>query len=161
MRIGDSAFVAAVRRVAGPCTRLTLHFEPALAPGARVRDVRSQAGPVSYRTVQTGRDLHVAADVRLDAGEAELTIHHTPGWRLVQHEARLERGDRSRSLKVLDARLDGDALQVSLEGRAGWSYEIEVHKPSGLVGNETVSFAGTVGDPRDGYAKATVRFSQR
>jgi hypothetical protein len=161
MRIDDSAFVAEVRRVAGPPTALTLHFDPALAPGARVRDVRSQAGPVSYRTVQTGRDLHVIADVRLDAGEAELTVRHTPGWRLVEHEAEVERGDRSRRLKVLDARLDGDALRVSLEGRAGWSYELEIHKPNGLVGNETVSFAGAVGDPQDGYARAAVRFSQR
>jgi glycogen debranching enzyme len=161
LHIGDSAFTATVRRVRGPSTPLTVHFEPALAPGASVRDVRSRVSPVPYRTVQTGRDMHVSADVRLDAGAAEVTIRHTPGWRLVVPAPQLERGERSRSLKVLDARLVGEALQVSLEGRAGRSYELEVHKPNGVVGNETVSFAGAVGDPQDGYARAAVRFSQR
>ena len=158
-RVADTAVVASVRRVGGSAP-VTLHLEPALAPGARVRDVRTRTGPVTYRTAQTGRDLHVSVDVPLPAGELEVTIRHTPGWRLAVAEPVPERGSRSRSLKVLDARLDGDALQVSLEGRAGWAYQIEVHKPNGRVGNETVRFAAGAGDPRDDYTRAVVRFSQ-
>jgi len=157
LRVGDTAFTATVQRVGGSPAPLTLHFEPALAPGSRVRDVRTRTGPVTYRTAATGRDVHVSFDVRLDGGEAEATIRHTPGWRLVIVEPQVARGDRSQSLKVLDARLEGDALQLKLEGRAGQSYELEVHKPSGRVGIETVRFAGAGGDPRDGYAAAALR----
>ena len=157
LRIDDTAFTATVRQVGGAPMPLTLHFDPALAPGTRVHDVRTASGPVTYRTAETGRDVHVSFDVRLGTGPAEVTIRHTPGWRLVVHEPPVERGDRSRSLKVLDARLDGDALQLSLEGYAGWSYEFEVHKPNGRVGNEIVRFAPDAGDARDGYARTVVR----
>jgi hypothetical protein len=160
LRIRDTTFTASVRRTGGDASPLTLHFEPALAPGATVRGVRTRTGPVTYRTAQTGRDVHVSIDVPWRSDEVEVTIRHTPGWRLAIAEPPLERGDRSRSLKVLDARLDGDALQVSLEGRAGWSYQVEVHKPSGHVGIETVRFAAGAGDLRDDYASAVVRFSQ-
>jgi glycogen debranching enzyme len=160
LRVRDTLFTASVRRVGGAASPLKLHLEPALAPGARVRDVRTGTGPVTYRTAQTGRDVHVAVDVPLGTGEVEVSIRHTPGWRLAIAEPPLERGGRSRSLKVLDARLTGGALEVSLEGRAGWSYQFEVHKPSGHVGIETVRFAAGAGDPRDDYARTVVRFSQ-
>jgi hypothetical protein len=157
LRVEDTAFTATVRRVGGRPTPLTLHFEPALAPGARVRDVRAANGPVAFRTTQTGRDIHVSFDVHLGPGPAEVVIRHTPGWRLFVTEPTVERGDRSRSLKVLDARLDGDALQLSLEGRAGRTYELEVHKPNGSIGNEIVRFAEAAGDPQDGYGRIAIR----
>ena len=159
LRISDTAFTATVRRASGPPVPLVLHLDPALAPGARVRDVRTRTGAVAFHTVQTGRDLHVSVDVPLGAGEAEVTIRHSPGWRLVLTDPAPVRGDRSRSLKVLDARLDGDALALSLEGRAGRTYPLEIHKPSGRVAIETVRFAPGTGDPRDDYARTEVRIS--
>jgi len=155
--VADTAFTATVRRVGGSPTPLTLHLESALAPGARVRDVRSQNAPVIYRTAPTARDLHVSVDVPLGAGQTVVAVRHTPGWRLALAEPAPGRGDRSRDLKVLDARLDGEALRLSLEGRAGWSYQLEVHKPNGHVGIETVRLPEGAGDPRDGYARAEVR----
>jgi glycogen debranching enzyme len=157
LQVGDTAFTATVRRVGGAAVPLRLHFEPALAPGARVRDVRTRQGPVTYRTTQTGRDVHVSFDLQLDAGGTAVTIRHSPGWRLVVTAPQLQRGERSRSLKVVDARLDADAFQLSLEGRAGWSYQIEVHKPNGRVANEIVRFAAGAGDPQDDYARLAVR----
>lgn len=103
----------------------------------------------------------MAADVQLDTGEVQVAVRHTAGWRLVVAQPPLERGGRSRSLKVLDARLEGDTFLVSLEGRAGWSYALEVHKPNGLIVNEVVRLDGAAGDPQDGYARTAVRFSRK
>ena len=161
LAVSDTAIVTSVRRTGGARSHVTLHLEPALAPGARVHDVRTQTGQLTYRTVQTGRDVHVSVDVPLDTGEVRAAIRHTRGWRLVIVQPPLERGNRSRSLKVLDARLDGDGLLVSLDGRAGGSYEVEVHEPSGHIESRVVRFTEAAGDPRDGYARAAVRFSQQ
>jgi hypothetical protein len=158
LRVGDTAFTATVQRAGGAPAPLTLRFEPALPPGARVRDVRTASGPVTCRTASTGRDVHVYCDVPFRAGQAavELTVRHTAGWRLEVGDPPPGRGDRSRSLKVVDARLVADGFEVSVEGRAGSTYEFEVHGPEGAVRRETVRIPEGAGDPRDGYAEAVI-----
>ncbi|HTT69178.1 MAG TPA: hypothetical protein VMF70_14235 [Gemmatimonadales bacterium] len=156
LRVSDSTFAATVHRITGAAP-LVLHFEPALAPGARVRDVRAAGGVVAFRSVATGRDVHVSFDLRLADSVASVVIRHTPGWRLVTADPTPSRGDRSRALKVLDARVDGEVFALDLEGRAGVAYRVEVHKPTGGVGIQTVRFPEDGGDSRDGYAKTAVR----
>ena len=155
--VSDTAFVAEVRPVSGPATPLTLRFAPALAPGAGVRDVRTATGPVTYRTDGTGRDVHVSFAVRLDGAPVRVTVRHTPGWRLAVPADPIERGERSSSLKIVDARLAGGALALRLEGRAGRRYRLEVHRPDGRVTMETVVVPEGTGDPRDGYAAVTLQ----
>ncbi len=157
-RVSDTAFVAEVRPVAGPSTPLRLRFDPALAPGARVREVRGPGGGgVTYRTAETGRDTHVSFEVRLGGAPLRVAVRHTPGWRLVVAGDPAERGERSRSLKIVDARLAGGGLALSVEGRAGWRYQVEVHRPDGSVMVQTVSVPEGAGDPRDGYASVTLQ----
>jgi hypothetical protein len=155
--VSDTAFVAEVRPVAGPATPLTLRFDPALAPGARVRDVRTPAGVVTYRTAETGRDVHLSFDVRLEAAPVRVTVRHAPGWRLAVVGQAIERGERSGSLKILDARLAGSALALRLEGRSGRRYQLEVHRPDGRVTVEPVVVPDGAGDPRDGYASVSLQ----
>ncbi len=155
--VTDTSFAASVRRVSGPASPLTLRFAPALAPGARIRDVRWRSGGrVTYRTAATGRDVHVLFDVPLGDRGADVVVRHTPGWRLEVPDVAPGRGDRSANLKILDARLDGDAFALSVEGRAGHRYDVVVHRPDGRIGHETIPIPGP-GDPRDDYARATLR----
>jgi hypothetical protein len=156
--VSDTTLVIEVRRVSGPSGPLTLHFDPALAPGARVREVRSAGGPVTYRTELTGRDLHVSFDVRLEAAGAEVTVRHTPGWRLAGDDSPPLRGERSHALKILDARQAGDALELSVEGRAGQQYRLEVHRPNGSVRIESILVPEGAGDHQDGYVGVSLRF---
>ena len=158
LRVSDTAFAAVVRRVRRGVSRLRLHFEPALAPGAVVREVRAGRVAAAYHVAQTGLDEHVAFDIDLDGDSAAVVVRHLPGWRLVVADSPPSRGDRSRNLKVVSARLVGDAFEVGVEGLAGTSYVIEVHKPSGHVGIETVRLPDGPGDARDGYAKTVVRW---
>lgn len=154
--VSDSALGVSVRRVGGAAP-LTLHFEPALAPGARVREVRVGGHPTPFRSVDTGRDVHVVFDVPLGEG-AEVTIRHLPGWRLEREEEPPERGARSRRLKILEARLEGDAFILAVEGRAGWRYRVLVRRPSGPPSQEVVELPAAGGDSTDGYVRAVRRF---
>ncbi len=163
-RVTDTSFTASVRHAGGAALPLTLRFAPALAPGARVRDVRAGGRALAFRVERTGRDEHVDFDLPFAGGTgAEVTVRHTRGWRLVPDDVAPARGDRSRNLKILDARLaDGrgagsGVLEVSLEGRAGLRYRLEVHLPDGSVRNEVIQMPEGTGDPRDGYAPVTLR----
>jgi hypothetical protein len=165
-RVTDTSFSAVIRRAAGGAAGLTLHFDPALAPGARVRDVRAGGRAVPFRVHDTGRDVHVAFDVPLGAGGAgagaEVTVRHSRGWRLVAPDPAPARGDRSRNLKILDARIAGGPgaagdLLVRLEGRAGARYALEVRRPDGSVRTEWVEVPEGPGDARDGYSPVSLR----
>ncbi len=156
-RVSDTALVAEVRPVSGPATPLTLRFDPALAPGARVRDVRARSDVVTYRTAETGRDVHVSFDVALGADPVQVVVRHTRGWRLATAERIPARGERSENLKILEARRAGDALEITMEGRAGRSYPLEVYRPSGARTVESVNVPAGAGDPREGYASVTLR----
>ena len=165
-RVTDTTFSASVRRSVAGASPLTLRFDPALAPGARVRDVRAGGRPVPFRAEDTGRDVHVTFDVALGPGASEIVVRHTRGWRLVADDVAPARGDRSRNLKILDARLvgpEGDgkgpgAFEVSLEGRAGIRYRLEVHRPDGSVRTEWVRVLEGSGDRWDDYGSASLRF---
>ncbi|MEK7668780.1 MAG: GH116 family glycosyl hydrolase [Gemmatimonadota bacterium] len=153
--VSDTAFRATVRRVRGG-SALTLRFEPSLAPGARVQSVTAGGRAVPYRTTSNGRAVLVAFEVPLGEG-ADVQVRHSGGWRLDPGGTPPDRGDRSRRLKVLDARVDDGTFVATLEGRAGVSYEITIVRPGGRVSRETVEFPGG-GDPRDGYVRKVLRF---
>jgi hypothetical protein len=112
---------------------------------------------VTYRTAETGRDVHVSFDLRLGSAPVRVTVRHTAGWRLALPAEAVERGERSRNLKIVDARLAGGGLALRLEGRAGRRYQLEVHRPDGSVTMEPVVVPDGAGDPRDGYASLTLQ----
>lgn len=154
--VRDTSFTASVRRVSGTAP-LTLRFEPALAPGARVREVSSGGRRVAYRTASVGRAQLVSFDLPLAEG-AEVAVRHSVGWRLDVPAGEPERGERSRRLKVLDARVVDGAFVVAVEGRAGQSYDLGVVHPGGRTTREVVAFPADGGDARDGYLSRTLRF---
>lgn len=154
--VGDTAFRATVRRVGGR-SPLMLRFEPALAPGARVQGVTVGGRAVPFRTASNGRAVLVSFDVPLGEG-AEVLVRHSAGWRLELDGTPPERGERSRRIKVLDARVEDGTFVVAFEGRAGARYEIGVVRPGGGSSREVVEFPAEGGDPRDGYVGRAVRF---
>jgi len=156
LSVRDSAFRARVSRVSGRAP-VMLRVEPSLAPGARVVSVTAGGRPVRYRSSSNGRSEVVSLEAPLGEG-AEIVVRHTPGWRLVLPGGGPERGERSHRLKVLDARLEGGVFAVTVEGRAGARYEVDVVKPAGPPAREAVEFPVDGGDPRDGYVRRVVRF---
>ena len=158
--VSDTAFTATVRRTGGSDAPVTLELAPALAPGSRILAVRANGERVTYRTAQTGRDVHIYVEARLGR-EAKVTVRHTAGWRLEVAGDPPRRGDRSRALKVLDARLEGDTLVASLEGLAGRLYRFQVFGPGrggmGRLRADSVRFPAGPGDAQDGYTGAVIR----
>jgi hypothetical protein len=86
-----------------------------------------------------------------------VTVRHTAGWRLVVTGPPVERGERSGSLKIVDARLAGGGLALRVEAKAGRRYQLEVHRPDGRVTMEPVAVPDGAGDPRDGYATVSLQ----
>jgi hypothetical protein len=154
----DTLFAMTVRRTAG-ATSVTLRVSPALAPGARLREVTVDGRRVAARTEDHGRDVHVSLEVPMAQAlrTMEIVVRHAPGWRIETGDAAPERGSRSRNLKVLDARAEGGGLLLEVEGVAGRSYEVVVHGPVGPPRREVLAMPAVGGDPRDGY----VRISRR
>jgi hypothetical protein len=155
--VRDTAIVIGVRRTSGRLP-VTLQFAPALAPGARVREVVAGGRRVPYQVRDNGRDIHVVFQIAMAPGEAgtEVAIRHTAGWRIVVDEPAPESGDRSRQLKVLDARVQDGSLVLDLEGAAGRAYGLTVYRPGGPPRREVVGMPA-LGDPRDGYVHVTRR----
>ena len=152
LTVTDTSSTATVRRVSGAAP-VQIHFEPAIAPGAEVVAARVAGRSVAARTVDNGRDRHVAMDVPLAGGSVEIVLRHRPGWRLELPETQPMRGDRSRRLKILDARPQGDALVLRAEGPAGASVPISVHRPDGRVVREVIDLPRDGADTRDGYVR--------
>ena len=155
--VRDTAVVIAVRRTSGNLP-VTLQFAPAIAPGARVREVTASGRRIPFQTQENGRDVHVVLQVVLAPGTpgTEVAVRHTRGWRIVSAEAPPEIGERSRQLKVLDARVEGRELVLELEGRAGRAYELTVFAPGGASRREVVQMPSG-GDAQDGYVHVTRR----
>jgi glycogen debranching enzyme len=153
--VRDSLFKAVVRRVSGSGP-LTLRFEPALAPGALVRTVTAGGRAVPFRVTSNGRAELASFEVALGDG-VEVVVRHSPGWRLDVPADTPQRGERSRNLKILDARVEGGVFVVAVEGLAGATYELGVVRPGGREGRETVAFPATGGDARDGYVGRVLR----
>ncbi len=154
--VRDTLFRAAVRRVSGTGA-LTLRFEPALAPGARVRAVTAGGRGVPFRASSVGRAELVAFEVPLGEG-ADVSVRHSPGWRLDLPSDEPARGERSRHLKVLDASVVDGVFVVQVEGRAGMRYEIGLVHPDGRTTREALAFPAEGGDVRDGYLVRTFRY---
>ncbi len=155
--VRDTLLEVAVRRTAGDAP-LVLRLDPALAPGAVPRRVTVDGRAVQARARDTGRDVHAMLDVPLarGMGGTRIALRHTRGWRLERDVLGPARGDRSRQLKVLDARVEGGALVLAAEGRAGWRYPVRVVGPSGAWADTLVADS-VGGDARDGYVRVNRR----
>src|SRR4029453_5392404 len=87
-------------------------------------------------------------------GRVEITVPFEPGYEISLPTRAPSRGDRSRGIRMLDQRLDGDALVVTLEGPAGHTDPLPFfHRERNPL---SVSFPAA-GDPVDNYSRLTLR----
>ncbi|HSC28621.1 MAG TPA: glycosyl hydrolase family 65 protein [Vicinamibacterales bacterium] len=104
-----------------------LSLEIVLPPGAE--PISSTA---SRRFVQVEGDPGRGARLRLDADIDKLEtiqLRHRPGIEVATVNEPLQLGDESRRLRIIDARLDGDTYTVSLQGRSGRTYRLNIDLP--------------------------------
>jgi glycogen debranching enzyme len=129
----------------------TLVFRPHLPVGSKLGDVRVKGGlPLSSAEPrQTARDLELTIKTVV-TGPVEITVEFEPGYEVSLPVVVPARGDRSRGIRLLDQRLVGDALVLTLEGPAGATDTLSVRH--GEPNQVPVSFPAP-GDSLDGYSK--------
>jgi glycogen debranching enzyme len=98
---------------------------------------------------QTARDVEVSVRTVL-IGRVEINVAFQPGYEVSLPLVVPARGDRSRGVRLLDQRLAGDALVLTLEGPAGTTDTISVRH--GEVNRVPMKFPAP-GDPLDGYSR--------
>lgn len=131
----------------------TLYFEPHLPLGSRVTGVTVNGDPVAFDTLPNPRDTQVRARIPLTANP-EIVVQHTIGYELVILQPQAHRGDRSKSMRVLDMRLVGGELVIQAEAPAGSTFAISLaHDPLTV---QPAEFPGQ-GDPIDGYVRREIR----
>lgn len=131
----------------------TLIFAPHLPLGASVGKVTANGTDIKCQVIVSQRDTQPVCRLSGER-DLEVVVNHTPGFQVELPEIPVRRGDPSRNLRLVDQRLAGDTLVLSLEGPAGTEQQITVlHGEKRTI---PVRFARP-GDPVDGYAGAEVR----
>lgn len=103
-------------------------FSPALGAGARVKAVRADGKAPKWRLEDTGLDVHPTVEFTLGAREA-VEVQYDPGVELGTPDNPTRVGDGTRSLKILDARVEANRLTLQVEGLSGVSYAYRVYLP--------------------------------
>lgn len=141
---------------------LKFTFAPALGLGAG-----------GFSASLNGRPLEVVVDTEPSAqsvrprvefplsGDDTIELRFTPGLEVALPEVASTTGDASRGLRLVRSRLSGGALVLSLEGRAGESYALEVLNGDRLASVEGAAFDGrrlavSFPGPSCGYIPAEV-----
>ena len=139
-----------IRGVGGPDT---LAFEPHLPIGSRVTAITVNGTPVPFDSVPNPRDTQVRARIPF-ADSLDIVVQHTTGYQLVIRQPLTLRGERSKSMRVLDIRLVGGELVIQAEAPAGSTITISLaHDPMSV---QPAEFDGE-GDPVDGYVRKEFR----
>ena len=135
LRIGRDRIDAAITRERGvyaiSLRRLTvgpavfMRVAPALPLGARIDRIVVDDGDVDVQAEESVHDLHAVADVTL-LRDAHVEFHYTGGIEVIAPPERVEPGDASQDLKVLDFRREGREYVLLLEGVAGDSYTLQL-----------------------------------
>jgi hypothetical protein len=135
MRIGRDRIDAAITRERGvyevSLRRLTagppvfIRVAPSLPLGARLERIIVDDRDVDIQAEESVHDLHAVADVTL-LRDAHVEFHYAGGIEVMGPPERVEPGDASRDVKVLDFRREGREYLILLEGVAGESYVLQL-----------------------------------
>ena len=156
---------------------LTIVLSPALPIGAGMI-ASSSRGAVSRGRDSSfsGGDVHATSTHTL-RDSLTVTVDAYGGWTVIAPARAPRIGDRSSALRVIAERVDGATYIVTLEGRAGASYDLRVRGPGvPVVAGAELSSGGAPdakgyrgvrvtfpadGANADGYVRREVRFTPR
>jgi hypothetical protein len=112
---------------------LRVELSPAFAPDAQVRSVSVDGAGVPFRMRAVGDVQRAEVELTLPAAGARVAFDCDEGTEVFAPAEPPARGASSRGLRVLRARAEGGALQLTLEGLAGRSYRLGVRTPRALA----------------------------
>jgi hypothetical protein len=123
-----------------------LVLAPVLPLDARVQSVTANGRPVPFESQPRGDVQRVQVALPAGSGAQSLVIAHGGGTEVMADAEPLRPGATSQGLRLLRVRPGEDALRLTLEGRAGRTYDLHVRTPRRLedVAGVTVGPDGTL-----------------
>ncbi|MEO8202012.1 MAG: hypothetical protein ABI679_15880, partial [Gemmatimonadota bacterium] len=146
----SNEFRAIVRRTGGPDM---LVFAPHLPLGSTVTSVTANGAGIQCQNPINPRDVQPECVISL-VDSTEIVVQHTPGVRVQVTQPVVARGDRSKSMRILDMKLDGSTLIIQAEGPRDREFVVSIRTERER--KVAVRFDGP-GDPVDGYVAREIR----
>ncbi|HEX6559019.1 MAG TPA: hypothetical protein VF021_06135 [Longimicrobiales bacterium] len=104
---------------------LALRVAPALPLGAHVDRIVVNDQDVPVQSEESLHDVHAVAEVQL-LQDAQIEVHYHGGMDVVSTIERVDVGEATHELKILDFRRDGGDYVVTVEGVAASLYTVEL-----------------------------------
>lgn len=110
---------------------VTIDFEPTFAPGTRITQLKINGIKSDYEKVSNPE--YATIKTKVDAGASTVVeIEYQEGASVLSSFVSPEKGKTSSGFHILEQYLDGDILNVKIEGRPGETYPVEFYAPNGL-----------------------------
>ena len=116
----NGVYRVAIRRLTEGAA-IALRVSPALPLGARVDHIVVNDADAPLQSEETAHDVHPVAELRL-VRDAEVEFHYDGGLEVIAPPERVDVGEASHELKVLDWRRDNREYVLTVEGVAGSAY---------------------------------------
>lgn len=117
------------RRMAGP--PLSIRVAPALPLGARIERIVIDDADVEVQVEESAHDLHGVANVALSR-DAQIEFHYAGGMEIVTPAERVDIGDASTDLRVIEFRREGRDYIAIVEGMAGTKYSLQLRSETSI-----------------------------
>ena len=111
---------------------VALDFTPALPAGSEVLSVEQDGKSVPFRPVVNGSDVHVSSELKVER-MSHIQVRYRPGVGVGVIWHPLLEGDASSNLRVLRTSFEKPALEMLVEGRPDYSYQLRLFTPWRVV----------------------------
>lgn len=107
---------------------LSLRFSPALPAGSTVLSVLEDGKPVQFQIESHNSDVHAQIKVMV-LKKSKIEVRYQPGVAIEMVWRPLLEGETSHNLRVLRTAYRDQRLEMIVEGRPEWAYEVRLHTP--------------------------------
>lgn len=107
---------------------LSLRFSPALPAGSTVLSVLEDGKPVQFQIESHESDVHAQIKVKV-LKKSKIEVRYQPGVAIEVVWRPLLEGEASHNLRVLRTAYRDQRLEMIVEGRPEWTYEVRLHTP--------------------------------
>lgn len=120
----------------------SIHFAPALGPGALVDSVRVDGHRIAAAVDSFSQAIRPLVRLHLDGTSAKVEIYYRAGLELLPTAPQRRLGDPDTGLKLVRMDAVGRYIEVTVEGRSGELYVLKMAEPARVSSVRGASLSG-------------------